>query len=156
VNEDLNALFLELTGARSGREMARAIGIDATTLNRRLRSEPPVQTVVAICRAYRLNVVQVFVRVGYITASEAAEGAVASALQSASDEQLAEEMLRRVREGSAGTAITEPMDANVGSATQDDGAEDFDVDLDTKHLAHIDFDLAAKRGQKKSDEEHAE
>ncbi|PZE59792.1 hypothetical protein DEJ24_07740 [Curtobacterium sp. MCPF17_001] len=45
---------------------------------------------------------------------------------------------------------------NVTAASQDDEAEDFDVDLDTEHLAQTNFDLAAKRGQKKSDQPHAE
>jgi transcriptional regulator with XRE-family HTH domain len=45
---------------------------------------------------------------------------------------------------------------NVTPAAQDDVAEDFDVDLDTEHLAQPDFRLAAKRGQKKSDQPHAE
>lgn len=46
--------------------------------------------------------------------------------------------------------------ANVTAAPQDDVAEDFDVDLDTEHLAQPDFGLAANRGQKKSDQPHAE
>jgi hypothetical protein len=164
VDEDLNPVFLQLTGARSGREMARAIGIDASTLGRHLRSEPPVGTVVALCRAYGLNVIEVFVRVGYITETEAAEGALVSALQSATDEQLAQEMLRRVRAGSAGTAITEPVSpeqlaaADVSADADDDeaSAEDFDVEPDLPALAKRDVRLAANRGTRKIDQPHAE
>jgi transcriptional regulator with XRE-family HTH domain len=47
---------------------------------------------------------------------------------------------------------------NVTASTQDDEVtdEDVDVDLDTAHLTRDDVALAAKRGQRKADQPHAE
>lgn len=47
---------------------------------------------------------------------------------------------------------------NVTPLAQDDDAadEDIDVDLDTSHLSKADVALAAKRGQRKADQPHAE
>ena len=100
------------------RAIAVRIGMEPSTLNRQAQGEVPVRTLVAICRAYGIAVVPMFVEVGYITADEAREGTLAAALVSASDAELMSETLRRVQAGKAAPVISEPM--NVGDLTDDE------------------------------------
>ena len=118
VEDEMKTLLLTATGERSMRAIAVRIGMEPSTLNRQAQGEVPVRTLVAICRAYGIAVVPMFVEVGYITADEAREGTLAVALETASDAELMTETLRRVQAGKASKAITAPM--NVGDLTDDE------------------------------------
>jgi len=118
VEDDIKTLLLTATGERSMRAIAVRIGMEPSTLNRQAQKDLPVRTLVAICRAYGIAVVPMFVEVGYITADEAREGTLAAALVSASDAELMSETLRRVQAGKATPVISEPM--NVGDLTDDE------------------------------------
>jgi transcriptional regulator with XRE-family HTH domain len=102
--------FTAKTGERSVRAIAEKAGLDQSTLNRQLNGTNGlrVETVVAICRAYDLDILDVFVAVGFITEEESREFASHASLSDISDLELSKEMLRRVAAGSATTAITEP------------------------------------------------
>lgn len=86
------------TGESSLGAIERRTGIARATLTRKLKGIPPVETVVAISRAYNLHFLDVFVAAGYIRADEAESIANNGALRSATDRQLAEEILRRAIE----------------------------------------------------------
>jgi hypothetical protein len=118
VEDDLKTLLLTATGERSTRAIALRIGMEPSTLNRQLRADLPVRTLVTICRAYGIAVVPMFVEVGYITAEEAREGTLAAALEQASDAELMHETLKRVQAGKASATITDPVD--VGRLTDDE------------------------------------
>ena len=124
VEDDIKNWLLNATRERSMRAIAVRIGMEPSTLNRQAQSELPVRTLVAICRAYGLAIVQMFVEAGYITADEAREGTVAAVLESATDAELMTETLRRVQAGKAGAVITDPID--VG-ALSDDQLRDMPV-----------------------------
>jgi hypothetical protein len=118
VEDEMKTLLLTATGERSMRAIAVRLGMEPSTLNRQAQGDMPVRTLVAICRAYGIAVVPMFVEVGYITADEAREGTIAAALETASDAELMSETLRRVQAGKASRAITAPM--NVGDLTDDE------------------------------------
>jgi len=129
--------FEEYLSARVGeslRAVERAIDFKPTTLGRHIRESLRVETVVAICRAYRLDLAEAFVAAGFITEDEADRLGTARALAGATDRQLVEEMLRRVEAGEATAALTEPIEV-----------EDPDYENVSDPAA---YDLAAKREER--------
>ena len=144
VEDEMKTLLLTATGERSMRAIAVRIGMEPSTLNRQAQGEVPVRTLVAICRAYGIAVVPMFVEVGYITADEAREGTLAVALETATDAELMTETLRRVQAGKASKTITAPM--NVGDLTDDELRE---MPLPTK----ADMALAAGDDKTTDDED---
>lgn len=124
VDDDLNEIMKAATGERSVRAIALRVGMEPSTLTRQLRADLPVQTAVAIARAYGVPVVPLFVEVGYITGDEAREGVLAMALEQASDAELMTETLRRVQAGKASRVITAPIDV---SGLSDDELRSMDV-----------------------------
>jgi hypothetical protein len=148
VDNDMDLILKAATGARSMRAIASRIGMEPSTLNRQ-KNDLPVRTLVAICRAYDLPVVPMFVKVGYITAEEASSGVIAQALENASDAELMSETLRRVQAGKASRVITGPIDV---SGLTDDDEENLDITSEVRSS----YGRAAQRGQRKSDEPHAE
>lgn len=109
VNNELKAHIAQITNGASNRSIARAAGIEPTTLNRQLDGDVKVQTLVAICRAYRAPLLQAFLAAGYITNDEAAAMSNGAALTQATDRELVEEMLRRVVDSEAHPELTEPV-----------------------------------------------
>jgi transcriptional regulator with XRE-family HTH domain len=111
--------LLAATGARSARAIAAAAGLDASTVNRQLTgaSALTIETVVAICRAYSLDMAETFVGVGFITPDEADHLGRAHGLAEYSDLELAREIVRRIEESEATPVLTEPLD--VGGVVQD-------------------------------------
>lgn len=100
---DAEIVVLAATGAPSLRAIALRIGMFPSTLARQLRGAVPVSTTAAIARAYQLDVVDLFVQVGYLTADEARSRPLpGGGLSWVSDEQLAEEVLRRMADSSEG------------------------------------------------------
>ncbi|MGX9346596.1 helix-turn-helix domain-containing protein [Microbacterium sp. KNMS] len=120
--------LLEVTGARSTRAIAATAGIDPSTLNRQLNGTTSltVETVVQICRAYSLDMSDVFVGVGFITAEEANHLGRMHSITEYTDLELAREIVRRLEAGEASADLTgeltieEELAANVPGATQDE------------------------------------
>ena len=108
MGENFTAYFREVTGGRSVRAIAQGAGIEQTTLNRQLNGTTSltVETVVAICRAYALDMADVFVRVGFITEQEADRLGSRHGLQAFSDLELAKEIVDRIARGEASAALT--------------------------------------------------
>lgn len=145
---DMDQILKAATGARSMRAIAARIGMEPSTLNRQ-KHDLPVRTLVAICRAFDIPVVPMFVEVGYITAEEASFGVIAQALENASDAELMSETLRRMQAGKAGLVISNPID--VGGL--DDDAE---AAVDVSSGRRSSYGLASQRGKRKVDTEWAE
>lgn len=140
----MDEILKAATGARSMRAIAQRIGMEPSTLNRQAR-DLPVRTLVAICRAYEIPVVPMFVKVGYITAEEASSGVIEQALADATDAELMAETLRRVQAGKASSAITDPVDV---SALTDDADDNLDVTNEVRSS----YGRAAQKGKRKADQ----
>lgn len=97
------------TGENSLHAIERRTGIARATLTRKLKGIPPIETVVAIIRAYGLGFIETFVAAGYIRQDEAESIAAEGALRKASDVQLAEEILRRANASEA-AALHAPIE----------------------------------------------
>jgi hypothetical protein len=108
--EDFEAYLSRITNGASRRAVADAAGIEPSTLTRQLqRGRVPVETTVAICRAFHADLLEAFVEAGYITSLEATGLTGRGALDAATDLQLAEEILRRVQAASS-TDLETPLD----------------------------------------------
>jgi hypothetical protein len=106
MTEDLSDYFLRTTRARSVRAMAAKAGMEQTTLNRQLKGTISAETVVALCRAYDLDFADAFVAAGYITDEEANRLGARIGLAAFTDLELAREIVRRIENGDAGSALT--------------------------------------------------
>jgi transcriptional regulator with XRE-family HTH domain len=112
---DLVEYFRALTNERSVRAIALRSGVDQTTLNRQLNgtSTLTVETVVAICRAYRLDMAAVFVGAGFITEEEARRFSLRIRLADFTDQELTREMVRRLEAGEATAHLEEPIATEI-------------------------------------------
>lgn len=115
MNERMRDHFLAVTGEKAVRTVAAKSGIDQSTLNRQLTGESTltIETVVALCRTFKLKFAPAFIAAGFITSTEAAEFGVEEALTHATDRQLVTEMLRRVDQAETGSMLTEPLSQAV-------------------------------------------
>lgn len=108
MGENLTDYFREATGERSMRAIAQRAGVEQTTFNRQLNgtSSLTVETVVAICRAYKLDMADTFVRAGFVTEDEAQRLGARLGLGAFSDLELAKEIVDRIARGEASEALT--------------------------------------------------
>lgn len=96
--ERLREYVEQVTGGASLRSVAARTSIEPSTLSRQFaRESVPVETVVAIARAYRGDLLLGLVIGGFITQDEAAEFTSRGSLADATDLQLAQETLQRMR-----------------------------------------------------------
>jgi hypothetical protein len=109
VNDTLKDQLLALLGEKSLRAVAINAGIEPSKLHRQLQSGVKIESIVQICRAYKVPMLPVFVLAGFITEDEANTIQVDAALAMASERQLVEETLRRVMNGSATAELTGPV-----------------------------------------------
>ena len=98
VNERFRQYIATIAATDSLRPVALKANMEPSTLGRQLDGTLKVETVVAIARAYDAPLLHAFVAAGFISQDEANDAAALSTLTSASDRQLAEEILRRVIE----------------------------------------------------------
>lgn len=123
---------------------ASKTGIAISSVRRHVTESKKTQsvheTVVAICRAYGLPVVEGLIKSGLITREEADEFGGSKDLQAFSERALLEEMLRRVK--SAGPSdLTRPITSeDIDAALEDDPDYSKLSDRDA-------YDLAANRGE---------
>ena len=116
MNETFDAFLQDLTDGASFRSIAERSGLEPTTLTRQLKGELKVQTVVSICRAYRGNLLRAFVAAGFITEQEADSMAALAGIVKATDTELAEEILRRVKHASnEHPVLTSPITDGSGT-----------------------------------------
>ncbi|GGH33930.1 hypothetical protein [Microbacterium album] len=131
----------EVRGKDSIREVARRVGMNQGTLNRQINLDQlSFETVRAVCREYELPVIPALVSTGHLSREDAGIDAAATALRSATDEQIVEEVARRLRVSSMDTAYDVPvsevlgnvthMRPNVGGNDQALGEVAFESDID--------------------------
>lgn len=115
MNPSAREYFIAKTGEKSLRAMAEKSGLDSSVITRQLNgaSGLKVETVVAICRAYHLDMAEVFVAVGFITEDEARRFNRAFDLAAVTELELSKEMLRRVAAGTATKTITGPVPEEI-------------------------------------------
>ena len=117
MNDAMRSCLHEITGGASLRQIAGAIGMTSSTLQRQLDGEVKIQTLVGICRAYpRAELVALLVAAGHLTGDEAAQVGTRRAIHEATDRQLAEEILRRVVDGQASQTLTDEIEIELPAA----------------------------------------
>lgn len=158
--------FRRLTG-QSIRAIAQETGIEPSTFNRQLTGSTSVtvETVVAVCRAYDLDLADAFVAAGFITDREANGLGAQVGLSHFSDLELAEEIVRRL---ATTTSASGPLTGALPlGTTREPGAGPPSVPTTTDELVVLtpsqeralrqaDLRLAAKRGRHPHDIPHAE
>lgn len=130
--------FSRTTKGDSVNSAAKLAGIPQASLNKRLQKGVlTMEDVALISRAYALNPIEELARVEYLSQSEIDRVQHASALTEASDEEIAEEVWRRLVGGQAGESITGPIDSdfpphlsvvpdNVAASKNDGTHEEFE------------------------------
>ncbi|WP_302691079.1 helix-turn-helix domain-containing protein [Curtobacterium sp. Csp2] len=154
--------------------IARAAGVNTGTVSRWMsgQSQPKAEQVIAVARAYGESPLVALYAAGYLQKDEMNGGYEMPRmlqLKRFTDVELAREILARI-EGQDSSVLDEPVDeahvvwhegpyaiaersdaiASVGDHPDDE--EDFDVTTDVQK----DMGLAAKRGERKVDQPHAE
>ncbi|MFJ6002562.1 hypothetical protein [Arthrobacter sp. NPDC092385] len=78
-----------------------------------MAGEVKPRPIVAICRAYDTPVVPAFLAAGFLQPKDIEAAGTRAALMSAPDMELVGEILRRLRTGSAGPDLTDPIDSDL-------------------------------------------
>lgn len=141
---DIDQWIRKTTGGDSGRKIAKKAGMPSATLNRQMaESALTPETIVKIARGYGESAVPGLIAFGLLVDSDIAEVSIEEALQYAEDEQLMDEVLRRMQGGSQAydgpIMASEPLpgmeDVNVFRLTPTNQAEEVD-DLDLPYVAY--------------------
>lgn len=114
----------------SVRDLGKVAGVSHTTLLRQLNGsiELRPQTLIAIARHYNLDVLSILIKADVITQAEAQRISTEDALRTASDLELAREILRRAEQGTATKTLTRPLHPvpDVGGV-DDDAQEEWEL-----------------------------
>ena len=146
-----------VAGNDTNREIARRSQLSDATLSRQIsRNALTFDIVLAVARGYGVSVISALVATGFITDEEASITSTAAALQAADDEQLIEEVYRRIQRGS--TAYEEPVSApRKRHLSAVPGVGGADEDEPTMKQPPARQRSAAKKGTRKADQApHAE
>lgn len=148
MRDNLSDYFLRVTGARSIRAIALAAGLEPSTLGRQLVGSMTAESLVAVCRAFDLDLADAFVAAELITDEEANRLGARVGLAAYTDLELAREIVRRIEEGTAGDSLTGdlPDVPNVLTSVED---------LDLREPRDS-FRLAADKGDLDADQPHAD
>jgi len=93
---DTTDIILRATGLRSVRALAQELNIPPATLNRQLRENSvQLSTMLAICRRFDVDLVELLVMLGHLDVQEAGRFRTSRGLESYSELELAGEMYRR-------------------------------------------------------------
>lgn len=116
-------------GDDSLRHVSEVTGIPQATLSRQLsQSSITVETVRKIASAYQVSVIPALIALGVVTESDLVSFATVGALEEATDEQLAEEVLKRMKRGSklmtAPISMVEKRLSHSAAETDDDAVID--------------------------------
>lgn len=121
-----------ISGGKSVNTVAREAGLVARTFARHVQAgEINAEDVIAIATAYGLNPVRALVDTGYLESRWAETVDPATALQTVSEEELAAEVLRRMKIGVTTTALTTPIDelASRRPTYEPEAVPEFDPEL---------------------------
>ncbi|RII98984.1 hypothetical protein [Clavibacter michiganensis] len=117
VMETLEEFFRPYLNGDSGHEVGRKLGMTNTTVTRQMKGNMPVRTVVKLCRAYAIPMLDAFVAAGYITEAEADVMGRTRGLRAATERELVQEMMRRVVDGDTTATSTEPVGQDIIDAS---------------------------------------
>lgn len=139
---DIDQWVRAVTNGDSDRKIAEKVGMPTATMNRHLRANMPPETMVKIARAYGASAVRALVTYGLLESSDVEAAAVLDALESATDEQIADQALRRMKAGSAAydRAISDYGKPSALVAADQPAPLDDD---DLTELTQAELDLAA-------------
>ncbi|QQB45326.1 helix-turn-helix transcriptional regulator [Corynebacterium glucuronolyticum] len=99
------------TDGATERAVAKRIGISHTTVNTQLQREHlSAENVIKIAEAFDIHPITALIDTGYVAAKWAMLSDIPGALRDATDENLAEEILRRMKRGTATRALTTDVD----------------------------------------------
>lgn len=90
-------------------ELAFALGASISTITRRMRDGFQPDEVIQAARYFRLSPLDALVQLGYLRPSEIETKVETKDLSDYTDLEIATEMLRRVQDGSATRAATDPL-----------------------------------------------
>jgi hypothetical protein len=113
VTETFRAFLRSYLLGDGANEIARKLGMQQTTWSRQLQGNMPIGTVVRLCRVYSIPMLDAFVAAGFITDTEADVIGRSRGLRNATERELLAEMMRRVEDGTATAALTEPVAQDV-------------------------------------------
>lgn len=112
-NEAVRAWYSGTVGKDSINAVAARAGIPQASLNRQVGAwSISAENVVAIARAYGVSVLDGLVAQGLITATDILNTRALDALQDATDNQLVDEIARRLERGDDHEALTAPLDGS--------------------------------------------
>lgn len=110
-----NAWFNQVTQGDSVNAVAKLAGIPQASLNKRLlKGALTMEDFTLISRVYAINPIEGLVSGGFISDSEVQRIQHGATLADATDEEIAGEVWRRLVDGEAGTAITDPITSPRG------------------------------------------
>ncbi|MGQ4531812.1 hypothetical protein ACUH96_00735 [Dermabacteraceae bacterium P13077] len=110
----VHAWVRETTGRATDASVARKSGLNQTTYSRQVRtSSYKPSTIVAIARAYNANVLEGLITLGLINGDDIEEVRVLVDLHNVTDEELLDEVARRITSGRAGATLASGDSVNV-------------------------------------------
>lgn len=124
-------------GRDSLRDVSKRSGIGLSTLSRRLPDDLTPEQVISLAHAYDVPAIEGLVAAGYLTEADVIDVAGHSALSDATDAQLAEEVLRRMKLGGESAQVFDLPISRVGGMDEDErraashdqgGLEESDLD----------------------------
>lgn len=105
-----NDWFNQVTKGDSINSVAKLAGIPQASLNKRLlKGALTMEDFTLISRVYAINPIHSLVDGGFIFDSEVERVQHGASLSDASDEEIAAEVWKRLVDGNAGTALTDPL-----------------------------------------------
>lgn len=112
--------------------VAETSGLVQSTLSRRLAGEGlSAEQVIAIARAYRADVIDALIELGFVTEEDLVRPAAAATLADASDEEIVAEVGRRILAGSASDAYDRPVTMSAVPDSLDDVPAEESLAADT-------------------------
>lgn len=108
---DKKTYFAQLTHDAAINEISNKTGLSVSTLWRQYNKgcEFSAESVIIIARAYDENPVEALVEFGYIRADEMANGRTVARLHDASNDELLQELARRLKENADADWVNSPI-----------------------------------------------
>lgn len=146
-----------VAGNDTNREIARRSQLSDATLSRQIsKNALTFDVVLAIARGYRVSVIAALVATGFISDAEASITSTETALQAAADEQLIEEVYRRIQRGSTAydEGVSTPPKRHLNAVPSVGTSVDDEPDIKQPPMKRR---TAARKGIRKADDApHAE
>lgn len=134
---DTREWYEKTIGSDSTRAAAIASGIPVATLSRQAPDALTPESVVKLARAYQVSAIDGLVAQGFLSEQDVEVIAARGALEDFTDEQLADEVLRRMKLGGESAQVYDLPISRVGGMDEDErraashdqgGLEESDLD----------------------------